>query len=664
MKKLLEDQRKKSKIDPEELACLLYRGKDRFERVKDYWAKVTQIIGNNDPRVYEMNRDQLVEHVQRKVSLLRAQKQPGFCEEEDPCLELLLTHNFQFPGSTGQFMVVQVLRTLGSDSQREEWVPKIRNHLVQACYAQTELSVGSDTQSVGTLSIFDEKTQEFIIHSPAVENMKWWPSDLSITSNHALVVARLVSKGKDHGIQSFFVEIRDPITHVPRKGVEIGDVGPKLGAPTKEHGFMRFTKYRVPKSSLLSRFISVDESGEVSFHGNRKRMYAGMMMMRSAISIVSYTSVFKAATIATRYSLYRTQFKDSKGFSIPIYDYQVQREKLFREISRAYAMALTSRSLIAQLEKNTELSKKDDFSELQNTHIMLCVCKANFSSWATVAHGNLLKACGGHGFSQYSGLPQILTEEFLNQIVEGDNSVLLLQVSRELLKQYRYVKRGETEKLKGPFQFLSDFDKFTSSKELSNPAAKPKIARMIEILRVATCFILDQTGRRVEALLEKHRDAKLVMNQMAGNENLRLAKIYSILFVVQNAADQCQMIQEPSLREKIGLMVELASISFFEEVAMTLLEAGAMEPRETGEMHRRKDEILDLIKEDGLLLAEGMQWRDEHLWSAIGSSDKEPYETMYDWAKRFGVLNRYDDKIHPAIIEYQTGRHRGNGQKL
>jgi acyl-CoA oxidase len=38
---------------------------------------------------------------------------------------------------------------------------------------------------------------------------KYWPGELGVVSTHAIVSARLITNGKDHGIQSFIVPIRD-----------------------------------------------------------------------------------------------------------------------------------------------------------------------------------------------------------------------------------------------------------------------------------------------------------------------------------------------------------------------------------------------------------------------------------------------------------------------
>lgn len=50
------------------------------------------------------------------------------------------------------------------------------------------------------------------------------------------------------------------------------------------------------------------------------------------------------------------------------------------------------------------------------------------------------RACGGHGFSHYSGLPTLINEYSANVTLEGENTVLYLQVARYLLKNFKYLK--------------------------------------------------------------------------------------------------------------------------------------------------------------------------------------------------------------------------------
>lgn len=44
-------------------------------------------------------------------------------------------------------------------------------------------------------------------------------------------------------------------------------------------------------------------------------------------------NIAKMSTIATRYSLVRTQFKNANGQEIPVLDYQTQQEKVIPRIA-------------------------------------------------------------------------------------------------------------------------------------------------------------------------------------------------------------------------------------------------------------------------------------------------------------------------------------------
>jgi len=42
------------------------------------------------------------------------------------------------------------------------------------------------------------------------------------------------------------------------KGVEAGDIGPKLGYQGKDNGYLKFTNYRIPKDNILGKFFGID----------------------------------------------------------------------------------------------------------------------------------------------------------------------------------------------------------------------------------------------------------------------------------------------------------------------------------------------------------------------------------------------------------------------
>ena len=94
-----------------------------------------------------------------------------------------------------------------------------------------------------------------------------------------------------------------------RPGVELGDIGPKHAYDTKDNGYALFSKFRIPRSALLSRYVQVGRDGSVRRQGNPKLAYFAMMHTRLLIVTRAYQDLSRALAIALRYCAYRKQFR-------------------------------------------------------------------------------------------------------------------------------------------------------------------------------------------------------------------------------------------------------------------------------------------------------------------------------------------------------------------
>jgi acyl-CoA oxidase len=160
-------------------------------------------------------------------------------------------------------------------------------------------------QGIETTATLDKKTDEFVLHTPSIRAAKFWPGELGRYSNYAAVCARLIIEGEDYGIQFFFVPIRDPMTHLPLPGVEVGDLGSKIGYNSKDNGFMLFNQYRIPRANLLSKFCQVSKEGKISLSGDPRIMFAVMLCMRVWIVCIVWRFSANATLIAGRYAVTR-----------------------------------------------------------------------------------------------------------------------------------------------------------------------------------------------------------------------------------------------------------------------------------------------------------------------------------------------------------------------
>jgi len=152
-------------------------------------------------------------------------------------------------------MFMNTVESCGTVEQIAKWTPLGENMDIVGCFAQTELGHGSNVAALETTATYDEKTDEFVIHSPTITSTKWWPGDMGRIANYALVMARLIvesdGSSNDYGVAPFIVQIRDLNTHKFTPGIKCGDMGPKFGYNSKDNGWLTFDKVRIPRDQLL-----------------------------------------------------------------------------------------------------------------------------------------------------------------------------------------------------------------------------------------------------------------------------------------------------------------------------------------------------------------------------------------------------------------------------
>ncbi|KAA0158892.1 hypothetical protein FNF31_05185 [Cafeteria roenbergensis] len=191
------------------------------------------------------------------------------------------------PSVVHDSVFVAAIQHLASPEQRATWLPAAQEYAVLGCYAQTELGHGSDVSRLETTATFIPSTSQVELHTPRLESTKWWVGGLGRTATHAIVWARLrvpappagpSGRGLvDVGPMPFLVRIRDAATHEPVPGVTVGDIGPKLGFAAIDNGYLRLSRFRVPRTSLLGECGALSATGVFSPPAHPKRAYAGMM---------------------------------------------------------------------------------------------------------------------------------------------------------------------------------------------------------------------------------------------------------------------------------------------------------------------------------------------------------------------------------------------------
>lgn len=315
------------------------------------------------------------------------------------------------PGPYGlhKSMYLITLRDQTNEEQKKLFGVPAENYDHIGCYAQTELGHGSNVRGLETTATWIPEAGEFEINTPTLTATKWWIGSLGRTANHAAVMAQLYVNGKNEGPHPFIVPIRDLKTHKPLKGVIVGDIGPKFGYNTMDNGFIQFNKVRVPHINMLARFAGVDRNtGQYIKPPNSKLAYGTMTWVRSRIVMHARIVLARSATVAIRYCSIRRQFQDRDAKNqvgeTPVLDYVTVQYRLFPVLAQAFALHYMGKQMFNLYEANMKAMGKGNFELLADLHAGSSGLKSIATTMASLSIETCRRACGGHGFSMFSGL--------------------------------------------------------------------------------------------------------------------------------------------------------------------------------------------------------------------------------------------------------------------
>ncbi|KAF9188387.1 hypothetical protein BGZ51_000633 [Haplosporangium sp. Z 767] len=441
---LLAQERAKTTFGVHELSTFLY-GEAYLERQERLLNLIENEPAFDKSDRYFLGRTERFAHALRKDhTVVKMAKEHQWTLEESQHADFLIDESSPFGLHRSMFM--PTLASQGTEEQLEKFLKPAQRYEIIGCYAQTELGHGSNVQGIETTATYLPETDQFEIHTPYLTAAKWWIGGLGKAANHALIMARLITAGKDYGPHVFVVPIRSMEDHTLLPGVMAGDIGPKFGFNTTDNGCMWFDHYRVPRISLLAKYSSIKPgTGEYIKPPNAKLSYGTMVLIRASLVGSARNGLAKAVTIATRYSAIRRQFVDKDSpkmlgkevVETPVLDYSMQQYRLFPIIAAAYACFFTSKEMMRLYHLNIKNMATGDFSLLADVHASSSGLKSLTTTMAASAIEECRRACGGHGFSLFSGLPLLLQDYAPNVTWEGDNYILTQQTGRYLFKSFR-----------------------------------------------------------------------------------------------------------------------------------------------------------------------------------------------------------------------------------
>ncbi|XP_060700344.1 peroxisomal acyl-coenzyme A oxidase 1 isoform X1 [Hemiscyllium ocellatum] len=547
-------------------------------------------------------------------------------------------------------MFLPTILNQATPEQQDRFFMPAWNLQIIGTYAQTEMGHGSFIRGLETTATYDPSTQEFVLNSPTVTSIKWWPGGLGKTSNHAIVLAQLYTQGQCKGLHAFIVPIRRMGTHEPLPGIVVGDIGPKFGYDEVDNGYLKLENVRVPRENMLMRYAKVMPDGTYMKPPSDKLTYGTMVFIRSMIVGDSARALSQACTIAIRYSAVRHQSELKPGDPEPqILDYQTQQYKLFPLLVTAYAFRFVGNFMRETYHRITGDMNDGDYSQLPELHALSAGLKA-FTSWvASAGIEECRMACGGHGYSRSSGLPDIYVTFSPSCTYEGENTVMMLQTARYLFKSYTQAKSGQ--KLVGTVSYLNDLCSHIQPQQV---ASQPMvvdindISSLVEAYQLRAANLVEAAARNYRMELGRRKNKEEAWNSTS-IDLVRASGAHCHYVVVKLFAAKLSEITDTAIHDVLSTLCLMYALYGISKNSGDFLHAGILNDFQISHVHQRVKELLAVIRPNAVALVDAFDYPDAVLASVLGRYDGNVYEHMFEWAKR-SPLNKTE--VHQSFYKY------------
>uniref|UniRef100_A0A8C7P0L2 Acyl-coenzyme A oxidase n=1 Tax=Oncorhynchus mykiss TaxID=8022 RepID=A0A8C7P0L2_ONCMY len=547
-------------------------------------------------------------------------------------------------------MFLPTLYTQCNKEQFKKWVPLAESFKAMGTYAQTELGHGTHLRGLETTATYDPATQEFVLNSPTITSIKWWPGGLGKTSNHAIVLAQLHTQGKCHGLHAFIVPLRSMNTHIPLPGVVVGDIGPKFGFDEVDNGYLKLENVRIPREHMLMKYAKVEADGTYVKPPSAKLTYGTMVFIRSMIVGEAGHALAKSCTIAIRYSSVRHQSEIRPGEPEPqIMDYQTQQYKLFPLLATAYAYKFVGQYMNQVYHRITGDISQGDFSELPELHALSAGLKA-FTTWTASEGIEVCRmACGGHGYSRCSALPDIYVNFVATCTYEGENTVMMLQTARFLIKSYQQASAGH--QLSGIVSYLNESERRLQPQSVSSRPTVVNVndlASLVEAYKLRAAKLVEVAAKSIQQELQKRVSQEDAWNNSA-IDLVRASNAHCHYVVVKLFAAKLGEIGDTGVHSVLSTLALLYALQGIQQNSGDFLQTGLLSVPQLSQVSQRLKELLAQLRPNAVALVDAFDYCDEMLNSVLGRYDGNVYEHMFEWARR-SPLNKTE--VHESYHKY------------
>ncbi|CCK68511.1 acyl-CoA oxidase KNAG_0B00630 [Huiozyma naganishii CBS 8797] len=540
----------------------------------------------------------------------------------------------------------------GTDEQIKYWLQERGAVLLKGiygCFAMTELGHGSNVANLQTRATYNQNTDTFTINTPDLTATKWWIGGAAHSATHSAVYARLIVKGKDYGVKTFVVPLRDPVNFQLLPGITIGDIGKKMGRDGIDNGWIQFRNVVIPREYMLSRFAKVTptEDGkdvQVNIEPQLDQIsgYSALLSGRVNMVMDSFRFGSKFVTIATRYSVGRQQFASTKGAEeSQLIDYSLHQYRVLPQLAIAYMVSPAAFNLMSTYystldELYSVSSNKNDkglktvSAKLKNLFISSASLKATNTWLVANLIDELRQCCGGHGYSQYNGFGKGYNDWVVQCTWEGDNNILSLTSAKSILKKFvdAATKGKFDEELDSDlFDYLDpNFIRQVYTHEAEADLVDDDLSSYVEVWSIALVSLLVHIGKTIQKTKDFERITKLLILVSKFHAFHTMLKAY-----YEKLSDNASPVKDEATKEALWDVFKLYSVYFIDKFSGEFQQFKIFTPSQITTLVQPKLlELLPKIRQNCIALTDAFELPDQMLNAPIGYFDGDIYHNYFN----------------------------------
>ncbi|MFL9843389.1 acyl-CoA dehydrogenase family protein [Flavobacterium rhizosphaerae] len=503
--------------------------------------------------------------------------------------------------------------SLGTEKHYKKYLKDVGTLDLPGCFAMTETHHGSNVKGIETTATYNHADRTFIINTPERYARKEYIGNAANHGEMATVFAKLIIDGKDYGVNTFIVPIRNKNKET-LQGITLEDCGHKMGLNGVDNGIIYFDNVIVPYDNMLDRFASINKEGkfESPIPSDNRRFFTMLGTLvggRIGIPRSALAAAKTGLSIAIKYGDQRQQFGPEGAPEVPILNYRMHQRRLMPYLANAYALQFGLQYLTQRFLHRTE----DDMQEIE----ALAAGMKAYSTWNTRdTLQECREACGGKGYFTENRIGALKNDTEIYTTFEGDNTVLMQLVAKNRLGKFR--------KQFGEMNFSTIFSYVVDTAKTSITEKNPFTTRNTDEAHLKDpnfhhqAFeyrekeIVSSAARRFKRLVDEGLDTFDAANIMHPHM-LNIAGAYLDRVILEQFQKQLEVTKNKELHTVLEKLYQLFALHKLEENKAWYLEQGYIEGVKSKAIRKMVSQLCWEIRQDAVPLVEAFNIPDSCL---------------------------------------------------